>query len=808
LRSPWQAPGYSPGDDGLPIARGTLERLDRIVPGITVAWLLGVVLLLGRMAGGWWHVRRLHRIALTSVSSRWQTACRRLAYRLGLPAAAHVVESTLVDVPTVVGWLRPAILLPVSALAVLTPAQVEAILAHELAHIRRHDYAVNVLQTIAETLLFYHPAVWWVSKRIRTEREHCCDDVAVAICGDPVSYAQALAELETWRMAATRMALAATGGSLLDRVRRILRVPVTDEPRSPSWAVTLVLTIVLTAGAGTVQQLPWIRTQRDARAAAPAPQQITTDPSRNADDWMRGHDQDVRAQEAQQREREREVRAREAEQRAHEGDARRLESGRRAFERLLRGFDLRTDPQPPEPPEPPEPPAPPEPLAPLEPLAPMAHAAPAAPPAPPALPAPFARVAPLAPPAPPAPPAPLAPPAPPTPPTPPAPRGAFSASSSSQWRMHFSDGASRFDVTLDGTIAFTDDLTDVRSLSDGGVFMFRDWSNVVPHTVEVRSAGGTLSRAYFVAGVRRPWDDEARRFLATHLPTLVRRTGLGADARVKSILEKSGVTGVLEEIDLLGGDYARRLYFIALIDAARLDTTSVQPLLQRLGQHMTSDYERRQVLDHVASHVTLDQKGASAYMQAMTTMRSDYEQRLSLSALMKSRAAAVDADELGAAVTRMKSSYEKRMVLADVVRRGPLSVDLKKSVLVAAASMQGDYDRGQVLADYVNDVGVESALRQPFFAAVKTMHSDYERRRVLTAVARKGAAAPDVQEAALDVVSMMSSDFDRAETLLAFVGAQGVDSRNRTAFVAAAERLNSTYEKNRILAALVRSERR
>ena len=170
--------------------------------------------------------------------------------------------------PTVVGWLRPAILLPVAALASLSPAQVEAILAHELAHIRRHDYAVNVLQTIAETLLFYHPAVWWLSKRIRAEREHCCDDIAVAVCGDPVSYAQALAELETWRTGSTTMAMAATGGALLDRGRRILRVPITDEPRSPSWAVTLALTMDFTAGAGSVQHLAWIRTPGDARAAS------------------------------------------------------------------------------------------------------------------------------------------------------------------------------------------------------------------------------------------------------------------------------------------------------------------------------------------------------------------------------------------------------------------------------------------------------------------------------------------------------------------------------------------------------------
>jgi beta-lactamase regulating signal transducer with metallopeptidase domain len=195
-----------------PSGEGGSLAIERFLPGVTVAWLAGVLLLLARMAGGWWRVRRLHHDALSTASSRWQSACRRLAYRLGLPAAAHVVESSLVDVPTVVGWLRPAILLPIAALASLTPDQVEAILAHELAHIRRHDYAVNVLQTLAETLLFYHPAVWWVSKRIRVEREHCCDDIAIGICGDPVGYAQALAELESWRTSTATMNRARRAG--------------------------------------------------------------------------------------------------------------------------------------------------------------------------------------------------------------------------------------------------------------------------------------------------------------------------------------------------------------------------------------------------------------------------------------------------------------------------------------------------------------------------------------------------------------------------------------------------------------------
>ena len=98
-----------------------------------------------------------------------------------------------------IGWLRPVILFPASALTGLSAEQLEALLAHELAHIRRYDYLVNLLQTTVETLFFYHPAVWWVSAQVRQEREHCCDDLAVAACGDVLTYARALTALEQLR---------------------------------------------------------------------------------------------------------------------------------------------------------------------------------------------------------------------------------------------------------------------------------------------------------------------------------------------------------------------------------------------------------------------------------------------------------------------------------------------------------------------------------------------------------------------------------------------------------------------------------
>jgi uncharacterized protein (TIGR03435 family) len=225
------------------------------MPVIVTVWLSGVALLLMRLAGGCWRVRRLRAAALGDPVSRWQEMADALARRLCLARPVFIVDSKRVDTPMVIGWLRPVIVLPVAALASLTPAQVEAILAHELAHIRRHDFLANALQTFAETLLFYHPAVWWISGRIRAERENCCDDVAVEVCGDPVTYAAALTELAAWSLARPPLVLAATSGSLLARVRRLLQVSADGTPRSSSGMLVGGLALALVVIIGSVRAI-------------------------------------------------------------------------------------------------------------------------------------------------------------------------------------------------------------------------------------------------------------------------------------------------------------------------------------------------------------------------------------------------------------------------------------------------------------------------------------------------------------------------------------------------------------------------
>ncbi len=223
-----------------------------LYPPLVAAWLVSVLCLSLRLLGGWLRVCRLTRCGLGSVESNLQDRATDMARRMGIARPVPIVASPWVSVPSVIGCLQAMVLLPVSVLTNLPARQIEAILAHELAHVRRYDYLINLLQTALETLLFYHPATWWVSRQIRHERENCCDDMAVQFCGSRVLYARALAALEDLRCPPASFAMAANGGNLLQRIRRITdrSQPSTDLLHSRGQAV--VASLILTALVGVV----------------------------------------------------------------------------------------------------------------------------------------------------------------------------------------------------------------------------------------------------------------------------------------------------------------------------------------------------------------------------------------------------------------------------------------------------------------------------------------------------------------------------------------------------------------------------
>src|ERR1039457_350005 len=246
-----------------PAAWSWQTSLASVLPWVAPFWMAGVLVFYLRSLGSWMVAQRLRRAGVCAASSGWQTRLHRLCERMQLSKPVVLLESCLVDVPVVMGFLRPVILMPMGLLAGLSTDQLESILIHELAHIRRWDYVVNLLQNLVEGLLFYHPGVWWVSGQVRAERENCCDDVVVNLNGDARGYAAVLATLEQNRWPADELALAATGGSLMKRIRRLLQEP--ERHRASAAPVFVVGLLVVSLGVAVAS---WQTTPSPAPKAA------------------------------------------------------------------------------------------------------------------------------------------------------------------------------------------------------------------------------------------------------------------------------------------------------------------------------------------------------------------------------------------------------------------------------------------------------------------------------------------------------------------------------------------------------------
>ena len=248
------APANSPRE-----SRAWRDAFESWLPFAVGIWALGVATLAMQLLGGLSKVRRLRNQGSKPPHETLEAAFDRLRAIMACRAVVRIRETSRTRVPTVVGWLRPVILVPIGLATGLPPHELDALLAHELAHVRRHDYLVNLTQTVIETLLFYHPAVWWLSRSIRGLREDCCDDEAVRACGNRLALARALASVEESRFSGHSLALAASGGALKRRIRRLL---VREPETTGSWwlaglvSLGLVIAVAVAARVSLAQNEP------------------------------------------------------------------------------------------------------------------------------------------------------------------------------------------------------------------------------------------------------------------------------------------------------------------------------------------------------------------------------------------------------------------------------------------------------------------------------------------------------------------------------------------------------------------------
>jgi beta-lactamase regulating signal transducer with metallopeptidase domain len=775
----------------------TSPRAESWMPALLLSWFCGVVLLTLRLVSGWFWVQRIRSRGTMPVPEPLQRLSDRVRRRLHISRAVRLLQSTLVDVPTVIGWLKPVVLLPASVLSALGPQQLEAIIAHELAHIRRHDYFVNLLQTLVETLLFYHPAVWWLSRQIRIERENCCDDLAVSLCGDPVTYARALADLEELRGGAG-LALAASGGSLLERVRRLVGAP-SHAGRGPGWlAGTTAVLLIAGIAAGAVGEQssverPEIRTLDmstavqagvSAQSPAPPPPAAGIDPAAP-----------LLASAGQARARAASL-------------ARQAETTREALTERGRALVLDDAAQ-----------------ATAMAAADQAHSAAASVQSESSAAivaagqvvasaiAAAGRVTPG--------------------------NSVFAIGQSGNFT--WSDGTSKLQVNYRGELELTDDDRDVKSLSAGGYLKIRDGGLLGSRTVEIRAdASGRLERRFWVGSSEKPFEPEGREWLAEHLPRFIRQTGIGAPGRVARILGTGGVDGVLAEISLIEGSWARRIYYAELLKSDTLDEGAIERILGRVGSDLESDFELATLLIGSADRLLVSEAARKAYFDAARTIGSDFEMRRVYSAALEKgpvgsdvlagildASLGIDSDFEAASlliqIARLQpldartsplffrvlagvgSDFEHRRVLNALVSSDAVSEETLGGLLDSALEIGSDFEQASLLLSVLRNNSIE-AVRERFFRALDTIDSPFERGRVLQAVARRSDASPETVVSLLRAAQAMRAGFECSQVLQVLAANHPLKGEARDLYIDAAERLGD-FEQGRALSALVKNER-
>lgn len=260
-----QAAPQSPTQDATTGMRAVMPALADYVPYILAAYGMGLLIMIARLGRSMVRMRIITRAGGQQPAPEWIAYVRHWQERMGVMREVRLLLTDKVTVPMMLGAVKPVILLPIATINHLSMAQVEAILLHELAHISRHDYVLNLLQAVAEAVLFFNPFVWLVSGNIRKEREHCCDDLVVAASTNPMIYATALAQLEENRINNNSLTLAATGNKnqLLNRIKRIMEMKHTTNNRPTSVAVLVAAVVAATLLMGMIAYTPtWAQEQK------------------------------------------------------------------------------------------------------------------------------------------------------------------------------------------------------------------------------------------------------------------------------------------------------------------------------------------------------------------------------------------------------------------------------------------------------------------------------------------------------------------------------------------------------------------
>jgi hypothetical protein len=415
-----------------------------------------------------------------------------------------------------------------------------------------------------------------------------------------------------------------------------------------------------------------------------------------------------------------------------------------------------------------------------------------------------------------------------------------SENGSNRWRVIWSVGDCSYEIDARGEIRYNRDVTDIESISSGGQFALEQHVGDDSKRLVVRPRGdGGLDRSYFVNGAAHEYDAEARAWFAEALVALDRQTAFAADQRVPSILERSGVDGVLQEIKLLGSDYARRRYYTKLLASSQLDRNQIKRVVEQAGADMSSDYELAELLVAVSKLGAFGDDSHAAFVTAVKKIDSDYERRRALNALLTrdrlapatvqallDAASTIGSDyELAEllidvskryamndatrptyikALGSIQSDYEHRRVLAAIVAGGGLTPTVARTLLEDAARIGSDYELAEFLVQMAKAATLDASTRDAYFAAANHIGSDYEHHRALTPLLKRDLLTKDMAKAVLASAAKIESDYECASLLVEVANAITIDDELRPAFEKAADTIQGEYEYGRAMSAVRR----
>jgi hypothetical protein len=381
----------------------------------------------------------------------------------------------------------------------------------------------------------------------------------------------------------------------------------------------------------------------------------------------------------------------------------------------------------------------------------------------------------------------------------------------------------------------------VKSLSPDGLLRIREGGWISSRTVEFEANGsGAIRRRYWVGMSEKPFDPEGKAWLSQSLPRIIRQTAFGAPGRVARILKAKGPSGVLAEISLIEGSWAKRVYFSELLQSPGLGAATYQQALAQAGRQIDSDFELASLLIS-ADGLLADDATRRVYFDAAKSIESDFEMRRVYSSALKhgpvspevlagvlEASTAIDSDFEAAellvqiaklqpldprtrapflrALSTVNSDFECRKVVSAVVRADP-SPETLATMLDPSIAIDSDFEQATFLIDLAKSQTIDGPLRAPFFKGVDTISSSFERGRVLQSVVKRGNLPPETIVGVLRAAQNMGSSHETSQVLLTVAATHQISGEARDLYVATAERLGD-FEQGRTLAALVKSERR